>query len=113
MDNLDSHKIDGIRSAIETDGATFIYLTPHWPDYSPFAPCYSKLKKCLHAIKARTRDVLNEAPAHVIDRVTNTNTKGRFTHCSYLLNILKSVLRYFSGLLNLIMNTTQTINKIL
>ena len=83
MDNLGAHKVDGIRSAIEATGATLMYLPPYSPDHSPIEPCWSKLKTCLRAIKARTRDALDEALAHVIDTVTAFDAKGWFTHCGY------------------------------
>jgi transposase len=83
MDNLGAHKVDGIRSAIEARGATLMYLPPYSPDYSPIEPCWSKLKTCLRAIKARTRDALDEALAQVIDTVTASDAKGWFTHCGY------------------------------
>lgn len=35
------------------------------------------------AIKARTRDALDETLAHVIDTVTASDAKGWFTHCGY------------------------------
>ena len=83
MDNLGAHKAQGIRSAIEASGATLMYLPPYSPDYSPIEPCWSKLKTCLRAIKARTRDALDEALAHVINTVTASDAKGWFTHCGY------------------------------
>ncbi len=83
MDNLGSHKVDGIRSAIEARGATLMYLPPYSPDYSPIEPCWSKLKTCLRAIKARTREALDEALAQVIDTVTASDAKGWFKHCGY------------------------------
>ncbi|CAM3890771.1 Tc1-like transposase DDE domain-containing protein [Polaromonas hydrogenivorans] len=83
MDNLGSHKVDGIRSAIEARGATLMYLPPYSPDYSPIEPCWSKLKTCLRAIKARTRQALDEALAQVIDTVTASDAKGWFKHCGY------------------------------
>ena len=83
MDNLGAHKVDGIRSAIEASGATLMYLPPYSPDYSPIEPCWSKLKTCLRAIKARTRDALDEALARVIDTVTASDAKGWFNHCGY------------------------------
>ena len=83
MDNLGAHKVDGIRSAIEASGATLMYLPPYSPDYSPIEPCWSKLKTCLRAIKARTRDALDEALSYVIDTVTASDAKGWFNHCGY------------------------------
>ena len=83
MDNLGAHKVDGIRSAIKARGATLMYLPPYSPDYSPIEPCWSKLKTCLRAIKARTREALDEALSYVIDTVTASDAKGWFNHCGY------------------------------
>ncbi|MBW4592351.1 MAG: transposase [Brasilonema angustatum HA4187-MV1] len=35
MDNFSSHKVTGIREAIEAVGARLIYLSPYSPDFSP------------------------------------------------------------------------------
>jgi transposase len=83
MDNLGAHKVDGIRSAIEARGAALMYLPPYSPDYSPIEPCWSKLKTGLRAIKARTREALDEALSHVIETVTASDAKGWFSHCGY------------------------------
>ena len=83
MDNLGAHKVDGIRSAIEASGATLSYLPPYSPDYSPIEPCWSKLKTCLRAIKARTREALDNALSHAIDTVTASDAQGWFKHCGY------------------------------
>ena len=86
MDNLGAHKVYGIRSAIEASGATLMYLPPYSPDYSPIEPCWSKLKTCLRAIKARTRDALDEALSYVIETVTASDAKGWFSHCGYVFH---------------------------
>lgn len=39
MDNLGSHKVEGIRTAIAASGAVLIYLPPYSPDCSPIEPC--------------------------------------------------------------------------
>ena len=83
MDNLGAHKVDGIRSAIKARGAALMYLPPYSPDYSPIEPCWSKLKTALRAIKARTREALDNALAQVIDTVTACDAKGWFNHCGY------------------------------
>ena len=83
MDNLAAHKVEGIGRAIEAAGASLMYLPPYSPDYSPIEPCWSKLKTALRAIKARTREALDSALAHVIDTVTASDAKGWFTHCGY------------------------------
>ena len=75
MDNLSTHKVQGIRDAIESRAASLVYLPAYSPDYAPIEPCWSKLKTSLRAIKARTRDALDEALSKVIETVTNRDVR--------------------------------------
>ena len=43
MDNLPSHKVAGVRAAIEARGATLIYLPPYSPDLNPIEQAFAKL----------------------------------------------------------------------
>jgi len=54
MDNLSSHKVAGIRSAIEAAGANLLYLPPYSPDMNPIEMAFSKLKSLLRAKALRT-----------------------------------------------------------
>lgn len=54
MDNFSSHKVNGIKEAIECAGANLIYLPPYSPDFSPIENCWSKLKEFLHSQATRT-----------------------------------------------------------
>jgi len=47
MDNLSSHKIDGVRQAIEDRGAHLLYLPPYSPDFNPIEMAFAKLKASL------------------------------------------------------------------
>ncbi len=85
MDNLSAHKVKGIRAAIEGAGARLLYLPPYSPDWSPIEPCWSKLKTYLRAVKARTRDALDEALKLALDTVTAADARGWFSHCGYAL----------------------------
>ena len=42
MDNLSSHKVSGVKEAIESVGAKVIYLPPYSPDFSPIENEFSK-----------------------------------------------------------------------
>ncbi|MGD1872952.1 MAG: transposase, partial [Mastigocoleus sp.] len=42
MDNFSSHKVAGIKEAIESVGAQLIYLSPYSPDFSPIENFWSK-----------------------------------------------------------------------
>lgn len=43
MDNLSSHKVNGVRQRIEMCGAELLYLPPYSPDLTPIEKAWSKL----------------------------------------------------------------------
>ncbi len=47
MDNLGSHKVHGVRQAIEAAGAAVRYLPPYSPDFNPIEQVFAKLKGLL------------------------------------------------------------------
>lgn len=52
MDNLGSHKVEGVREAIEAQGARLLYLPPYSPDLNPIELAFSKLKRLLRSAAA-------------------------------------------------------------
>jgi transposase len=85
MDNLRAHKVAGVREAIEAAGCRVRYLPPYSPDLNPIEPAWSKLKTYLRAVKARARDVLEEAVATGLRKITAQDAHGFFAHCGYPL----------------------------
>jgi len=67
MDNLPSHKVAGIREAIENAGAKLLYLPPYSPDINPIEQVFSKFKSLLRSAAARTVNDLWEVIATVVD----------------------------------------------
>jgi transposase len=63
MDNLGSHKVAGVREAVEARGATLLYLPPYSPDPNPVERVFAKLKALLRAEAARTVEALWAAVA--------------------------------------------------
>ena len=61
MDNFSSHKVKGIREAIESVGARLVYLPPYSPDFNPIENAWSKVKAYLRAAEARTYEDLDHA----------------------------------------------------
>ena len=55
-DNLPSHKVRGVREAIEAGGASPLYLPAYSPDLNPIEPAFSKLKRPPRSTAARTVD---------------------------------------------------------
>ena len=46
LDNLPSHKVEGVRTAIENAGASLRYLPAYSPDLNPIEQWFDKLKAC-------------------------------------------------------------------
>ena len=59
MDNLPSHKVAGIREAIEAAGAELRYLPSYSPDFNPIEQFFAKLKALLRKAAARTIEALS------------------------------------------------------
>ena len=60
MDNFSSHKVAGIREAIEAVGARLVYLPPYSPDFNPIENCWSKVLEFLRSKAARTYEALDQ-----------------------------------------------------
>ena len=54
LDNVSSHKVAGVKEAIESVGATVVYLSPYSPDFNPIELVFSKLKTWVRKLKLRT-----------------------------------------------------------
>ena len=82
-DNLGSHKVAGVREAIEARGASLLHLPPHSPDLNPIQLAFSKLKRLLRAAAARTADALCDAIASALGQFTPAECAGCLRHCGY------------------------------
>jgi transposase len=58
MDNLNSHKVAGVRKTIEAVGAEVLYLPPYSPDLNPIETVFSKFKWLVRSQSRRTVDGL-------------------------------------------------------
>jgi len=70
MDNLASHKVAGVKEAIEQAGAMLRYLPAYSPDLNPIEQVFAKLKAALRKAAARTFDALIKAIAQALEDVT-------------------------------------------
>ena len=75
MDNLPSHKVSGVKQAIEAAGATLLYLPPYSPDFNPIEMAFSKLKAILRQAAARTVDDLWDVIAQSLDDFTPSESE--------------------------------------
>ena len=85
MDNFSSHKVKGIREAIEAVGARLVYLPPYSPDFNPLENAWSKVKEFLRATEARAYEDLDQAITNALESITSQDLIGYFTHCCYYI----------------------------
>lgn len=83
MDNLGSHKVAGVREAIEARGASLLYLPAYSPDLNPIEQVFAKLKELLRAAAARTVDTLWSEIGQLLDRFSPQECANYLKHCGY------------------------------
>jgi transposase len=85
MDNLSSHKVNGVHEWIEKAGADVLYLLLYLPPYSPdlnsIEKARSKLKQLLHSTKAGTKEALDQAIEDALKLISAENARAWFNHC--------------------------------
>ncbi len=86
MDNLSSHKVDGVRQAIKAKGAFLLYLPAYSPDLNPIELAFSKLKALLRKAAARSVDDLWRVIADLLDEFSPQECQNFFCHAGYELN---------------------------
>jgi transposase len=83
MDNLRTHKIDGVREAIEAAGAKLRYLPAYSPDFNPIEQAFSKLKAALRKGAARTVRALLKLIGRLVKSFAPTQCANYFRHAGY------------------------------
>jgi len=81
--NLGSHKVAGVREAIEARGASLLHLPPYSPDLNPIELAFSKLKRLLRTAATRTADALCDAVAAALGQFTAAECANYIRHCGY------------------------------
>lgn len=83
LDNLATHKVAGVREAIEAAGARLEYLPPYSPDLNPIEPMWSKVKQGLKSRQPRKACQLLKAASAAFAAVTSEDCQGFFLHAGY------------------------------
>jgi transposase len=87
MDNLSSHKVSGVREALESVGAQAVYLPPYSPDYNPIEMLFSKLKALMRKYGERTREGLWHRVGELAESITSGECSNYLNHCGYTLHL--------------------------
>ncbi len=83
MDNLRTHKVDGVREAIEAAGATLRYLPAYSPDLNPIEQVFAKLKAALRKGAARTVKALWKLIGKLLKTFAPEECANYFRHAGY------------------------------
>lgn len=85
MDNMPSHKVSGIREAIEAAGAELHYLPPYSPDLNPIEQAFSKIKAMLRKTAARSISAIYKAIARIIRSISPSECAAYLNNSGYLV----------------------------
>ena len=83
MDNLGSHKVAGVRTAIEAADARLLYLPPYSPDLNPIEQAFAKLKALLRAKALRTVEALWNALGDIVPCFSPDECANFLRHAGY------------------------------
>jgi len=82
-DNLGSHKVAGVRAAIEARGAEFILLPAYSPDQNPIEQAFAKLKALLRKAAPRSREALWRRIGTLVANFHPSECAAFFRHAGY------------------------------
>jgi transposase len=89
LDNLGSHKVAGVRRAIEAAGAQLRFLPPYSPDLNPIEQVFAKLEAVLRAKAIRTLDAPWNALGEIADALSPTECAKYIRHAGYFQSAWK------------------------
>ena len=82
-DNLPSHKVAGVRSAIAATGASLRHLPPYSPDFNPIENLFAKLKALLKKAAHRTVEALWQEIGTLLDAFSPDECAHYFKAAGY------------------------------
>jgi len=83
MDNLGSHKGKAIKTAIREAGAHLFFLPPYSPDLNPIEQVFSKLKRLLQKVEARTVEATWKSIGSLLDHFSKTECANYMRNSGY------------------------------
>jgi transposase len=83
LDNLATHKVQGVEPLLRAKGVELRYLPPYSPDLNPIEPAFSKFKAHLRQAAARTEEHLLTAVADSLDTFSSADCRAFFRHAQY------------------------------
>ena len=92
MDNLSSHKVSGVKEAIEAAKAKLVYLPAYSPDCNPIEMAFAKIKSLLRALELRTVHAIEAFFGRVHAEFDPDECQAYIRHCGYAATHLPKAL---------------------
>ena len=89
LDNLATHKIRGVREAIQARGACLLYLPPYSRDFNPIEPMWSKIKQVLRSHAPRNDEQLLLAAKAAFQSISLPDCRGFFFSAQYATSFME------------------------
>lgn len=89
LDNLATHKIHGVREAIQARGARLLYLPPYSPDFNPIEPMWSKVKQVLRSHAPSNEEQLLLAAQAAFQSISPADCRGFFFCSQYATSFME------------------------
>ena len=86
MDNLSSHKVEGVKNAIKETGAKALYLPAYSPDLNPIEQVFAKVKSLLRKAEKRTMDEVTNHVGELIETIKPDECLSYFRNSGYAYN---------------------------
>ena len=83
MDNLPTHKIDGVREAIEAVRAKVRYLPAYSPDLNPIEQAFAKIKHWMRAAQKRTIEDLWRHIGSLVSTIEARECRNYYANAGY------------------------------
>ena len=83
LDNVSTHKVDGVEEAIKARGACAVFLPAYSPDLNPIEQLFARLKSFLRKIKARTVEKLWSAITSFLKEVSKDECRAYLANSGY------------------------------
>lgn len=89
LDNLATHKVRGVREALQARGARLLYLPPYSPDFNPIEPMWSKIKQVLRSHAPRNDEQLLLAAKAAFQSISLADCRGFFFSAQYATSFME------------------------
>jgi len=83
MDNLTSHKVEGVKEMIEGVGAQVIYLSAYSCEFNPIEHLWSEIKAFVRRFSPKNEEAVKKLVELSVSLNSSNYRQNYFTHCGY------------------------------